>query len=286
MTCLDGKIKKQVSFSVGAIVDLTGKEQFTDGGSGKFVTQGAGDIVQSALYRAGTNMVNRRDPRIMEEEIKWGIQTPAKLVPSDYFVTGSINSLDFIPGGGIDVAIAGVGPSYSQNRILVSLDLSMTETKTGLIVSNVSLQKQIFADDINFGIGRFFGTTLTTINAGVKEREALHYSLRQMLNLATFDLLTQTMEPKTFKGCQSQIAGLTGIADIEEINKLQDGNPRYHAKSDVKPAEKPSSEVKKSDVEQNAEDILWKIEMPGLVHEIDSNNVIDDTRRKEIILTK
>ena len=171
LTCLDGKIKKQVSFSVGAIVDLTGKEQFTDGGSGKFVTQGAGDIVQSALYRAGTNIVNRRDPRIMEEEIKWGIQTPAKLIPSDYFVTGSINSLDFIPGGGVEAVIGGIGPTYSQNRILVSLDLSMTETKTGLIVSNVSLQKQIFADDINFGIGRFSGKTLLTINGGVKERE-------------------------------------------------------------------------------------------------------------------
>jgi hypothetical protein len=222
----------------------------------------------------------------MEEEIKWGIQTPAKLIPSDYFVTGSINSLDFIPGGGVDISIAGVGPSYSQNRILVSLDLAMTETKTGLIVSNVSLQKQIFANDINFGIGRFFGTTLTAINAGVREREALHYSLRQMLNLATFDLLTQTMEPKTFRGCQAQIAKLTGIVDIEEINKLQDGNPRYQAKSETRSPEKSATENKKSDVEQNAEDILWKIEMPGLVHEIDPNNVIDDARRKEIILTK
>ena len=98
----------------------------------------------------------------------------------------------------MEAVIGGIGPTYSQNRILVSLDLSMTETKTGLIVSNVSLQKQIFADDINFGIGRFSGKTLLTINGGVKEREALHYSLRQMLNLATFDLLTQTMEPKTF----------------------------------------------------------------------------------------
>ena len=37
--------------------------------SGKFVTQGAGDIVQSALFQAGTTVVNRRDPRIMETEI-------------------------------------------------------------------------------------------------------------------------------------------------------------------------------------------------------------------------
>ena len=73
---------------------------------------------------------------------------------------------------------------------------------------------------------------------------------------------------------------------MEEINKLQDGNPRYHAKSEAKSPEKPTTENKKSDVEQNAEDILWKIEMPGLVHEIDPNNAIDDARRKEIILTK
>ena len=274
LSCLDGKIKKDYTFAVGAVVDLTGKEQFTDGGSGKFITQGAGDIVQSALYRAGLNMVNRRDPRIMEQETKWGLQKVNTIVGSDFFVTGSINSLDFIPGGGVDVSVGGVGPSYSQNRILVSLDLSMTDTKTGVIVSNVSLQKQIFADDINFGVGRFIGKQLTSIQIGVKEREALHYSLRQMLNLASYDLLTQLMEVRKYKNCNTYIANIKETVDESELTRLETGSARrYQTIAQQKSRNTP-------------EDILWKEEMPGLVNDIDPANVIDEQKRQQIILSK
>ena len=100
-------MQPSITFSVGAILDQTGKEQLSDGGNGKFVTQGAGDIVQSALFRAGTTVLNRRDPRIMETEVKWGIRDGRRIVPTNFYITGSINSLDFLPGGGFDVKVAG-----------------------------------------------------------------------------------------------------------------------------------------------------------------------------------
>src|SRR5690606_19072780 len=53
LTCLSGKLRRDVSFSVGAILDQTGKDVVTNGGSGKMVTQGAGDMVQSALFQSG-----------------------------------------------------------------------------------------------------------------------------------------------------------------------------------------------------------------------------------------
>ena len=65
LKCLKGKIDPSITFSVGTILDSTGKEQITESGTGKFATQGAGDIVQSALLLAGASVVNRRDPRIM-----------------------------------------------------------------------------------------------------------------------------------------------------------------------------------------------------------------------------
>ena len=64
LSCLRNKIPSDVFFSVGQIGDTTGKEQYADGGTGKLVTQGAGDMVQSALFRAGVSVVNRRDPNI------------------------------------------------------------------------------------------------------------------------------------------------------------------------------------------------------------------------------
>ena len=205
LSCLKGQLRSDVSFSVGAILDQTGKDVVTNGGSGKMVTQGAGDMVQSALFQAGVSLMNRRDPRIIESEAKWGIRDPRQIQASDYYVTGSINSLDFIPGGGVDMQIAGVGPNYSQTRIMVGLDLSLTDTRSSKVVGNVSLQKQIAAQDYGLSAGRFAGRTLLNIQIGKGEREATNFALRQMLNLATFELLSQVVPPAVFESCRAEI---------------------------------------------------------------------------------
>ena len=205
LSCLKGQLRHDVNFSVGAILDQTGKDLVTDGGTGKMVTQGAGDMVQSALFQAGVSLLNRRDPRIIESEAKWGIRDSRNIQASDYYVTGSINSLDFIPGGGLDMQIAGVGPTYSQTRIMVGLDLSLTDTKTSRVVANVALQKQIVAQDYGLNAGRFVGHTLLNIQIGKGEREATNFALRQMLNLATFELLSQVIPPNAFESCRAVI---------------------------------------------------------------------------------
>ncbi len=213
LMCLRPTITKSITFAVGAVVDDTGKEQLSDGGTGKFITQGAGDIVQSALFKAGATLVNRRDPRIMETETKWGIRDVKRIIPVNFYVTGSINSLDFLPGGGAEVQVAGVGPRFRQYRMLVGLDLALTEANTGRIVANVPLQKQIVAREIGAGVGRFFGSTLVSIDFGNNDREALNFSLRQMLNLATFDLLTQVMNPKNYADCRLEINAAHGVLE-------------------------------------------------------------------------
>lgn len=233
LACLDGRINKDVlRFSVGSVIDASGKEQVTDGGSGKFVTQGAGDIVQSALFLAGATVVNRRDPRIIDNEVKWGLIDIKKQAVSTFFITGSINSLDFLPGSGFDVQIAGLGPRYRQNRILVGLDLSLTETQTGRILSNVSLQKQVVATEEGFGVGRFFGKSLISVDMGGKEREALNLVLRQMLNLATFELLTQVMNPAKYADCMKLIESVDGVTD----NSLSSRNLRQYLAGQAKAA--------------------------------------------------
>lgn len=205
LMCLKGQFRNDVAFSVGAILDQTGKDAITNGGSGKFVTQGAGDMVQSALFQAGVTVLNRRDPRIIESEAKLGIRNPKLIKPTDYFITGSINSLDFIPGGGFDMQVSGVGPAYSQTRIIVGLDVSLTDAKTSQVVANVSLQKQIVAQDYALNSGRFVGRTLLNVQIGAGEREATNFALRQMLNLATFELLSQVIPPSSFAECRAKI---------------------------------------------------------------------------------
>ncbi len=221
LSCMKGKLPGRLNFGVGVIADNTGKEQYADSGSGKFMTQGAGDIVQSALFRAGVTVVNRRDPNIVLAENNWGIRNIKTQDPVDFYVTGSITSLDFIPGGGYTLGIAGVGPRERQNRILAGLDLAMTDAATGRVVANVPLQKQIYEKEVGFSSSRFFDSTLVEADLGGIEREALQAALRQMLTYATFELLAQLPDPAAVTPCRA----LIGTADAAEP-----GAARPHAK--------------------------------------------------------
>ena len=198
---------------VGSISDQTGKATHSDGGNGAYITQGAGDIVQSALMEANvTRVVNRRDPRVMSLEKKFGNEN-VNWIFTDYHITGSINSLDFLPGGGIEANVAGIGGQYRQYRMIVGMDLFLTDTNTSEIVGSTSVTKQIVATDMGFGIGRFFGSTLVNINIGEQRREAVHVALRGMLKMATFDLLENLHGEGAFANCREIVAGVEGVSD-------------------------------------------------------------------------
>jgi curli biogenesis system outer membrane secretion channel CsgG len=209
LKCMRGKVANSVTFGVGQVVDSTGKETYAEGGTGKFISQGGGEMIQSALFRAGVTVVNRRDPNIVLSETNWGIRKVDTFVPVTFYVSGSINSLDFIPGGGASAMFNGVGPRYRQNRILVGLDLSLTDSHTGVVVANSALQKQVYAREIGFSADRFIGTDLIGIEFGGVEREALNHALRQMLNLATLELLGVVAGSEAVEECRSELAELS-----------------------------------------------------------------------------
>lgn len=235
LSCLRGKIQPGIVFAVGQIVDATGKETFADGGSGKFVTQGAGEMVQSALFRAGVTVVNRRDPNIPVVETQWGIRDLSQQMPVNFYISGSINSLDFIPGGGFSVQVGGMGPRMRQNRILIGLDLTMTDAMTGRIVASVPLQKQIFSRELGASLGRFFGETLISLDAGGQQREAVHFALRQMLSFASFELLGQVMNTSNFAPCKEKVSpfygaiGNVGTGDPEALRIAQENGAAQQA---------------------------------------------------------
>jgi hypothetical protein len=216
LACMQGEINPKVSFAVGKVVDSTGKETYTNGGTGKFVSQGAGEMVQSALFRAGVTVVNRRDAAVSISETNWGIRTIDNFLPANFYVSGSVNSLDFIPGGGASATINGIGPRYRQNRILIGLDLALTDSHSGIVVANASLQKQIFAREVGFSTDKFFGTTLVGVNIGAFEREALQFSLRQMLQLATLELLGSIAGDDALSECREKLGELdAGVRQVE-----------------------------------------------------------------------
>jgi len=212
IACLSTQPHPNSIIAVGEISDSTGRDSMGNDGQGRYITQAAGDIVQTALKQSGVSqVVNRRDPRVMIAEIQWGIRSVSSVIPAEYFVTGSINTLDFIPGATAEVSVAGIGPNYRQYRALVGLDLALTKASTGEVVAISSVQKQIFADDAGFGVGRFFGTTLVQINLDTQQREAMQFALRSMLYYATFELMTQLYQ--FHDPCSATLTQVPGVKD-------------------------------------------------------------------------
>jgi curli biogenesis system outer membrane secretion channel CsgG len=211
LACLDGRIDKRLGFAVGNIPDGTGREAYDEGGTGKFVTQSGGDIVQSALFKTGVKVINRRDMGSAAMEAQWGIRSLQSQQVSHFAITGSINSLDFIPGAGAFVNVGGVGARYGQNRILVGLDLAMTNVATGQIVSNIALKKQIVADDAGIFGSRFTNNRVVDADIGGGRREALNDALRAMLQLATYELMIQLMPPQEYDECMRLIDPRYGV---------------------------------------------------------------------------
>lgn len=200
-------------WAVGEIVDATGKFSAEYAGTGKFVTQGAGDMMQTTLVQAEAHeIVNRRDPRPVITEIQLGIRTAKSFTPMDYYITGSINTLDFIPGAAAELSVAGIGPRYRQNRAIVGLDLHLTDARTTQVLAAVNISKQIFADEAGFGIGRFFGDTLVDLDISGQNREPLQLSLRSMLQFGLYEMLTQ-IDPQLKKTCQSIVDSVEGVED-------------------------------------------------------------------------
>ena len=237
LMCLRPNINRDVIFSVGVVADQTGRQSFGETGTGGYFTQGGGEMIQSAMLRAGATVINRRNMEIPLSEARWGIRSLDTQAPTTLFISGSINTLDFIPGGGFAASIAGWGSRYRQNRILVGADIYMTDARTGTIVGGVPIQKQMIASEIGFGVGRFFGSSLINLDAGMIEREALNFTLRQMMSLATFELISSTMEPRHWLPCRAKLDATYGKLSstqgaeiealvLEELTRLRQTDPR------------------------------------------------------------
>ncbi len=215
ITCVAKAQRLTGVWAVGDIIDATGKYSADYAGTGKYVTQGAGDMMQTTLVQAhAESIVNRRDPRPVITEIQLGIRDAKQFVLMDNYITGSINTLDFIPGAAAELTIAGIGPRYRQNRAIVGLDLHLTDARTSEVLAAVNISKQIFADEAGFGIGRFFGDTLVDLDISGQNREPLQLSLRSMLQFGLYEMISE-LNPDLRNTCQQIVDSVEGVEDEE-----------------------------------------------------------------------
>lgn len=224
--------------AVGQIADRTGRSKFMEGETIN-VSEGAGDMVSSAIMANGiAYLVERLDTRIIAFEQEQAMKrilgdgktstirgadgakrsvayrpvAIGSLQGSEYHLIGSITALDFaVSSAGGDVSVAGVGPRARQGRGLVALDLRVVETATGRVIAAQALNKQLVAEEIGAGIGRFFGTTLVNLDIGGNRSTPMGIMLRSMLNLAVFEVMADVYAVDTTP-CRTELDKTEGLS--------------------------------------------------------------------------
>ncbi len=185
-------------FAVGEIADKTGQVSYYDK-SGNNLTQGAAEMVMSALYKTGkAHLVERYDLRIPLAEVKLAEQNRlsrsvdafGKLPATDFIVVGALTELNYnIVTGGIGLRV-GVGGGARMAVVNVALDLRVINSKNFAVSYVSSLQKQIYGYEVEADVFRFWDSTLVELEAGHVRNEPLQLGVRTVAEMAVYQIMT------------------------------------------------------------------------------------------------
>lgn len=199
-------------FAVGEVADKTGALDNSGDEAGYKLTQGVSEMMISALAKTGkARLVERLDLRIPLAEVKLAeqgrlsrsVQEYGPMPASDFIVTGALTELNYnIVSDGAKLLVSGVGAGVRTVVMNVALDLRVVNSKTFEVAYVSSLQKQILGFEVESNVFRFFGDTLIEFNAGQVKNEPLQLGVRSVVEMATYQIMTDFLGlPKQDK-CQ------------------------------------------------------------------------------------
>lgn len=223
LTCLATKLPedRDLRLAVFTIPDRSGVADYD--GPGAYLTQGAELMMVSALAKTGVRQVNRTATNVAEWELNQAIEkrlgegapvlvadraVPYRPVPmgsllgSTHTVYGGLTELDFdILSDGAEVSIAGFGVKGRGYYISVGMDLVVSDSRTTEIVLARHYRKQIWGQELEAGLFRFwdigsggakigqFGVELFDVRVGKQQNEPVHASVRWIVEQAAYELV-------------------------------------------------------------------------------------------------
>jgi len=186
-------------FAVGEIADKTGQIAYYDK-AGNNLTQGAAEMVMSALYKTGkANLVERYDLRLPLAEVKLAeqnrlnrsVEAFGKLPASDFILVGALTELNYnIVTGGVGLRIAGIGAGTRMAVVNVAMDLRVVNARNFSVAYVSSLQKQIYGYEVQADVFRFFDQTYVELEAGHVRNEPLQLGVRSVAEMAVYQIMT------------------------------------------------------------------------------------------------
>jgi curli production assembly/transport component CsgG/holdfast attachment protein HfaB len=206
-----------VRVAVSNIVDRTGKISYEAAQGGTLVTQGASEMVISAVGELGDNVwqIERYDTGIMTTEIEMGKQSllgtgprqvqpliVGQYLPSDYYIAGAVTNVNGnIRSGGFGININGYGVNQRYFVMDVDVDLRIVHTASGRVVKTSTKTKQVIGVQSDTGAFAFQGDYLLDIQAGEKNQEALNLGVRTALEYAVIELMPYAFGSTQPKRC-------------------------------------------------------------------------------------
>lgn len=187
-------------FAIGQITDKTGQRSYSKYNDSSELTQGVSEMVISAFFKTKqVTLTERLDVRVPVAEQQF-VETQAiiaptremSVVPANFVVLGALTELNYnIVSGGARLFIAGIGGGVRKAVVNVGLDLRMVDVRTFKTHYVTSLQKQIVGYEVESGVYRFFGDHLIEFDAGAVKNEPLQLGVRSVVELATYQILTE-----------------------------------------------------------------------------------------------
>lgn len=192
--------RERIPIAVYSITDSTGQYKNNDGASSTVVTQGATEMLITALQRSQQFAIldRVRFGDLMNEQnlvsngrinpdgaLELGVLTGTK-----YMITGSITEYQVNKEtGGIGLVIAGKGGSQEYARASVALDLRVTHLSTGEVIWAESLAGEIIGEKVGVQLFSFLGKNIVEFESGQGKQQVINLVVRTLLEEAVFKLV-------------------------------------------------------------------------------------------------
>jgi len=208
---------KKPNIAIGQISDKTGQKAYSQYTDSTELTQGVSEMVISAFFKTRqVTLTERLDVRVPLAEQKFvetnAITQPTRglsVVPANFVVLGALTELNYnIVSGGARLFVGGVGGGVRKAVVNVGLDLRLVDVRSFRTLYVTSLQKQIVGYEIESGVYRFFGDHLIEFDAGAVKNEPLQLGVRSVVELATYQILTEGLGLPVSKreGCEPGVS--------------------------------------------------------------------------------
>ena len=124
-----------------------------------------------------------------KREIRYRVLNHGQLLGSTHVISGSITRLDFdTSSGGFELGINGTSIGKRTYRMLVGMDMHVTNTISGEVEWAKAFDKQYYGVEMKGGSFRLMDSQLVDLNFGVQTNEPIQTGIHYLVDYIAYDL--------------------------------------------------------------------------------------------------